>query len=84
MSGPQMPTYLDWDREVLEQCYDLVDGISLHRYYGNALTGETGGDTFALPRNEPGNGAADRRDQSGCRCGARAEALQQDLIPFLR
>ena len=44
-SGPQMPTYLDWDREVLEQCYDLVDGISLHRYYGNAATGETGGDT---------------------------------------
>ena len=40
-----MPTYLDWDREVLEECYDQVDGISLHRYYGNAATGETGGDT---------------------------------------
>jgi alpha-N-arabinofuranosidase len=38
-----MPTYLEWDREVLEQCYQYVDGISLHRYYGNAE--ETGGDS---------------------------------------
>jgi alpha-N-arabinofuranosidase len=30
-----MPTYLVWDREVLEECYDQVDGISLHAYYGN-------------------------------------------------
>ena len=30
-----MPTYLTWDREVLEECYDKVDGISLHAYYGN-------------------------------------------------
>jgi alpha-N-arabinofuranosidase len=34
-SGPGMPTYLEWDREVLEQCYDYVDGLSLHRYFGN-------------------------------------------------
>src|SRR5438034_642314 len=26
-SGPFMPTYLEWDREVLEQCYDYVDGL---------------------------------------------------------
>jgi alpha-N-arabinofuranosidase len=40
-SNTIMPTYLVWDREVLEECYDLVDGISLHSYYGNepALTG---------------------------------------------
>ena len=31
-----MPTYLEWDREVLEQCYDCVDGLSLHRYFDNA------------------------------------------------
>jgi alpha-L-arabinofuranosidase len=37
-SGPGMPTYLAWDREVLEECYDMVDGISLHCYYGNAET----------------------------------------------
>ena len=42
-SGPTMPTYLEWDREVLEQCYDFVDAISLHRYFDN--TSETGGDT---------------------------------------
>ena len=34
-NGPLMPTYLEWDREVLEQCYDYVDGLSLHRYFGN-------------------------------------------------
>jgi alpha-N-arabinofuranosidase len=39
-SSTGMPTYLVWDREVLEECYDQVDGISLHAYYGNtpALT----------------------------------------------
>jgi alpha-N-arabinofuranosidase len=42
-SGPFMPTYIDWDRTVLEQCYDLVDGISLHRYWGN--TEETNKDS---------------------------------------
>jgi alpha-N-arabinofuranosidase len=34
-SGPFMPTYIDWDRIVLEECYEDVDGISLHRYWGN-------------------------------------------------
>jgi alpha-N-arabinofuranosidase len=34
-SGPFMPTYIDWDRTVLEECYEVVDGISLHRYFGN-------------------------------------------------
>jgi len=43
-SGPFMPTYLEWDREVLEQCYDYVDGLSLHRYVGNTPD-ETGGDS---------------------------------------
>jgi alpha-N-arabinofuranosidase len=33
-SGPGMATYLEWDRVVLEQCYDQVDAISLHRYFG--------------------------------------------------
>jgi alpha-N-arabinofuranosidase len=35
-SGPFMPTYLEWDREVLEQCYDYVDALSLHRYVGSS------------------------------------------------
>jgi alpha-N-arabinofuranosidase len=43
-SGPLMPTYLEWDREVLEQCYQYVDGLSLHRYFGNTQE-ETGGDS---------------------------------------
>jgi alpha-L-arabinofuranosidase len=34
-SNTILPTYLEWDREVLEECYDQVDGISLHNYYGN-------------------------------------------------
>ena len=42
-SGTAMPQYLVWDREVLEECYDMVDGISLHAYYGNTqpLTGNS-------------------------------------------
>jgi alpha-L-arabinofuranosidase len=43
-SGPFMRTYLEWDREVLEQCYDYVDGLSLHRYFGNNER-DSGGDT---------------------------------------
>jgi alpha-N-arabinofuranosidase len=43
-SGPLMPTYLEWDREVLEQCYPYVDGLSLHRYFGNTQE-ETGGES---------------------------------------
>jgi alpha-N-arabinofuranosidase len=43
-SHNHMPTYLEWDREVLEQCYDHVDGLSLHRYFGNTQE-DTGGDS---------------------------------------
>jgi alpha-N-arabinofuranosidase len=34
-SSSGMPTYLEWDRQVLEECYDMVDGLSLHCYYRN-------------------------------------------------
>jgi alpha-N-arabinofuranosidase len=39
-----------WDREVLEECYDQVDGISLHNYYGNTpeLTGNDSGRYLAM------------------------------------
>jgi alpha-N-arabinofuranosidase len=42
-SNTILPTYLVWDREVLEECYDKVDAISLHNYYGNTeeLTGDS-------------------------------------------
>ncbi len=43
-SAPFMPTYLAWDRETLEECYPEVDGLSLHRYYGNTQE-ETGEDS---------------------------------------
>jgi len=43
-SHPGMPTYLEWDREVLEQCYEYVDGLSLHRYLTNTQA-ETGGES---------------------------------------
>jgi alpha-L-arabinofuranosidase len=49
-SGPFMPTYLEWDREVLEQCYDYVDALSLHRYVGNSKenTGEDSAKYMAI------------------------------------
>ena len=31
----ELPTYLQWDREVLEHVGGLIDYISLHRYVGN-------------------------------------------------
>jgi alpha-L-arabinofuranosidase len=43
-SGPFMPTYLEWDLEVLEQCYEYVDALSLHRYLGNTQE-QTGKDS---------------------------------------
>ncbi len=49
-SGTNMATYLVWDREVLEECYNQVDGISLHAYYGNtrALTGNSAARYLAM------------------------------------
>ena len=32
-SGAKMPTFGEWERVVLEQCYDVVDYISAHAYY---------------------------------------------------
>ncbi|RYH06219.1 alpha-N-arabinofuranosidase [Tropicimonas sp. IMCC6043] len=34
-SNDEMPTYPDWERQVLEECYENVNYISLHNYYGN-------------------------------------------------
>lgn len=39
-SNDQMPTYPDWERGVLEECYENVDYISLHKYFGNS-SGDT-------------------------------------------
>jgi alpha-L-arabinofuranosidase len=50
-SGPLMPTYLEWDREVLEQCYGYVDGLSLHRYFGNTEEATGGNSSKYLALN---------------------------------
>ena len=34
-SNNQMPTFPAWEATVLEECYDSVDYLSLHNYYGN-------------------------------------------------
>jgi len=41
-SSHMMPTFGAWEYEMLEQCYDQVDYVSIHRYYGNP-TGDTPG-----------------------------------------
>jgi alpha-N-arabinofuranosidase len=33
--GVDLPTYMEWDRQVLEYLGDLADYVSLHRYVGN-------------------------------------------------
>jgi alpha-N-arabinofuranosidase len=38
-SGSGMPTFGSWETTVLEHCYEHIDYISLHTYYGNHDTG---------------------------------------------
>ena len=39
-SGSGMPTFGDWELTMLNECYENIDYVSLHRYYGNP-TGDT-------------------------------------------
>ncbi len=41
-SGSGMPTFGDWELTMLNECYENIDYVSLHRYYGNP-TGDTAG-----------------------------------------
>ncbi|MBR3355716.1 MAG: alpha-N-arabinofuranosidase [Oscillospiraceae bacterium] len=34
-SSSEMPTFGDWEYTMLSECYENVDYVSLHRYYGN-------------------------------------------------
>lgn len=34
-SHSEMPTFGAWEMEMLDECYENIDYISLHRYYGN-------------------------------------------------
>ena len=82
-SGPFMPTYLEWDREVLEQCYDYVDAslaASLRRKHdrGNRRR------QFEVSGHESEHGKADRGDRRGLRSGARAQAIAEEAVAFVR
>lgn len=35
-SNLNMPTFGHWEDTVLEECYDTIDYVSMHQYYGNA------------------------------------------------
>ena len=78
-----MPTYLVWDREVLEECYDQVDAISLHSYYGNTpeLVGQQ---RVALPGDESRHGAPDPRDRRGMRLRAGPHEIAQAAVAVVR
>ena len=41
-SSSGMPTFGDWELTMLNECYENIDYVSLHRYYGNP-TGDTPG-----------------------------------------
>lgn len=41
-SHSEMPTFGEWEYTMLGECYENVDYVSLHRYYGNP-TGDTPG-----------------------------------------
>lgn len=52
-SSLNMPTFAEWEGTVLDHCYDHVDYLSLHQYYGNNhanssdfLASSVGMDTF--------------------------------------
>ncbi len=34
-SSSEMPTFGDWELTMLDECYENIDYVSLHRYYGN-------------------------------------------------
>jgi alpha-N-arabinofuranosidase len=50
-SNPAMATYMVWDRELLEECYDMVDGLSLHVYYANTPETTAGSSARYLAMN---------------------------------
>src|SRR4051795_12766205 len=41
-SGGWMPTFLEWERTVLEHTYELVDYVSLHAYFEEDQAGDLG------------------------------------------
>ena len=82
-SGTFMPTYLAWDREVLEECYDQVDGLSLHAYYGNTAR-LVGQQHRALPGDEPRHGSPHPRGRGRLRLRAGPAAVEQAAVAVVR
>ena len=41
-SNSEMPTFGSWELTMLDECYENIDYVSLHRYYGN-MTNDTPG-----------------------------------------
>ena len=41
-SSSQMPTFGDWEYTMLSECYNIIDYVSLHRYYGNPTSDTPG------------------------------------------
>ena len=82
-SNPNMPTYLVWDREVLEECYDQVDAISLHNYYGNTppLTGNSSARFLAMNLDMERQIRGDRR---GRRLRAGAAEVAEAPVAVVR
>jgi len=80
-SGPFQPTYIEWDRTVLEECYDVVDGISLHRYLEIPKRTAT---TARSTGHEPGNGPSDRGDPLLCatQCARTNGRTKQLFLSF--
>ena len=82
-SGPFMPTYLEWDREVLEQCYDYVDATlpaSLPRQHSRRhRRGQ-----FEVSGDEPEHGETDRwrRSRSATWCGGIAGSPKKLWLSF--
>ena len=62
-SGPTMPTYLEWDRIVLEESFDYMTRFFVHRYFDNST--ETGGDQREISRSQPQYGEANQGNFSG-------------------
>lgn len=34
-SSSMMPTFGDWEATLIDECYDTIDYVSMHQYYGN-------------------------------------------------
>ena len=82
-SNTILPTYLVWDREVLEECYDQVDAhlaAQLLRQHAGAHRQQH----RPLPGDEPRHGAADPRDRRGLRLRAGPAQVAEAAVAVVR